>query len=126
MYPPLDICVDAKAVYDAIAASDACEPAECSLKLYVISVRDRMTHGLIWDFYWVGTRDMLADGLTKGGIDRLLLHKVSNDCVYECKQIAIGHNKVGLPSRPPRDSAGEVGLEHHIEPVEGLDAPDEA
>ena len=126
MYPPLDICVDAKAVYDAIAVSDACEFAECSLKLHLISVRDRMTHGLIRKLYWVDTWDMLADGLTNGGIDRLLLHKVSNDCVHERKQLAISHNKVGFPSSPPRDSAGEVGVEHHIEPVEGLDAPGEA
>ena len=83
MYPPLDICVDAEAVYYAIAASDVCELAACSLKLHLISVRDRMMHGLDRAFYWVDARDMLADGLTKGGIDRLLLHKVSNDCVYE-------------------------------------------
>ena len=126
VYPPLDICVDAKAVYDAIGASDACEPAGCSLKLHRVSAGDRMTHGWIRKLYWVDTRDMLADCLTKGGIDRLLLHKVSNDCVYERKQLAISHNKVGLPSSSLRDSAGEVGLEHHIEPVEGLDAPDEA
>ena len=118
MYPPLDLCVDAKAVYDAIAASDACEPAECSLKLHLISVRDRMSHGLIRKLHWVDTRDMLADGLTKGGIDRLLLHKVYNDCVYEAKQFAICHNKVGLAgSSPARDSAQEVGFEHRIEPV---------
>ena len=89
MYPPLDLCVDAKTMSDAIAASDACEPAGCSPKLHLISVRDRMSHGLIRKLYWVDTKDMLADGLTKGGIDRLLLHQVSNDCVYETKQLAI-------------------------------------
>lgn len=88
MHPPLDLCVDARAVYDAIRASDACEPAESSLKLHLISVWDRMTHGLIRKFWWVDTRDMLADGLTMGGIDRLLLHNVSNDCNVEAKHIS--------------------------------------
>lgn len=31
LYPPLELCDDARAVYDAIRASDACEIAECSL-----------------------------------------------------------------------------------------------
>ena len=56
MYPPLDLCIYARAVYDAIAASDACEPAGCSLKLHLIPVGDRMAHGLIRKLYWVDTR----------------------------------------------------------------------
>ena len=70
MYPPFDICVDAQAVYDAIGAPDACEPAGSSLKLHLIPVRDRMTHGHIRKLFWVDASDMLADGLTKGGVDR--------------------------------------------------------
>ena len=81
MHPPPDRCVDARSVYDTIAAPDACELAGRGLKFHLVSVRDRMAHGLTRKFYWVDTRDMLADGLTKGGIDRLLLHRVSNDCV---------------------------------------------
>ena len=45
MHPPPGLCADAKAVYDAIAASDVCELAGCSLKFHPISVRDRMTRG---------------------------------------------------------------------------------
>lgn len=67
LYPALELCVDARAVYDAVGASDACGPAECSLKLHLISVRDRMSHGLVRGLHWVDARDMLADGLTKGG-----------------------------------------------------------
>ena len=69
VYPPLDVCAAARAVYDAIRASDACEPAGSSLNFLLISVRDRMTHGFVRKFFWVDTRDMLADGLTKGGKD---------------------------------------------------------
>ena len=94
LYPPIDFCVDAKAVSDAISASDACEPAERSFKLHFISVRDRMTHGLIRRRYWVDTRDMLADGLTKGGIDGLLLHRCSNGCKYVSKHHWVAHSTI--------------------------------
>ena len=40
LYPPVDVCVDARAVFDALAASDVCDPSEPSLKLHLISVRD--------------------------------------------------------------------------------------
>lgn len=93
MYLPLDLCVHARAVYDAIAATDACEPAGSSLKLHLISMRDRMAHGAIRALYWVDTRDMSADGLTKGGIDRALWHGVGNDCRYKASHEALVHTK---------------------------------
>ena len=96
LYPPLDFAVDAKAVFDAIAATDACDPTECSLKLHLISVRDRMSSGMIRRLFWVDTRDMLADGLTKGGIDRELLHQVSNNCKYSAKHENAMHVKTGV------------------------------
>ena len=116
LYPPLDLCVDARAVYDAVAATDACEPAESSLKLHLIPVRDRMTQGLIRKFFWVDTRDMLADGLTKGGIDRTLLHNVSDDCRYKCVHDALSHEKkkgiVGSATMPSSENDEGVGFEH--------------
>ena len=91
MYPPLDLCADARASYDALSATDACELGGSSLKLHLISVRDRMSYGLIRKVFWVDTRDMFSDGLTKGGIDRLLLHNVSNDCTYQASCDAFVH-----------------------------------
>ena len=67
LYPRLDLAVDARAVYDVVAAADACDPQECSLKLHLISARDRLAQGIIRRLHRVDTRDMLADGLTKGG-----------------------------------------------------------
>ena len=93
MYPPFDLCADAKAVCDAIAAIAACEPAASSLKLHLISVRDGMAHGLIRKFLRVDIRDVLADGLTKGGIGRLLLHNVNDDCTYQATHDALVRQK---------------------------------
>ena len=62
LYPAIDFCVDTRAVYDDIFASDASEFAEGSIKFHLISVRDRMAHGLIRTIFLVDTRDMLAVG----------------------------------------------------------------
>ena len=105
MYPPLDVCVDARAVCDAISAADACEPAESGFKLYLISVRDRMTYGLMRRFFWVDTRDVLADGLTQGGIDRLPPHSAGNECKYLASHDALMHqkNKAGSATNAPEE-----------------------
>ena len=98
--------MDGRAVYDAIGASDACAFAGSSLKLHLICVRDRMTHGLIRKLFWVDVRDMLADGLTNEGIDRLLLHSCSNDCKNASKHGFLVHSKAFelpmIPQQRPR------------------------
>ena len=63
LHPPVDAVVDARSVFDIIAASDAGELQEGSLNLHVLSVRDRLPRGCLKHFWWTDTRDMLADGL---------------------------------------------------------------
>ena len=75
LYPPIDLFIDAKSVKDAISAAEVCTPQEASLKLHLITIRDRLVRGLLRSVSWTDTRDMLADGLTKGGIDRQLLQE---------------------------------------------------
>ena len=77
------------------------------MEYHRISDRDRTTNGLIRKFYWVDTRYILADGLTKGGIDRLL------------EQVAIPHTKASIASSSPGHR--EVGFEHRN--VGDLDGP---
>ena len=110
MYPPLDLCAGARAAYDAIAATDVCEPAGSSLKLHLISVRDRMTHGLVRQIFWADATDMLADGLTKSSIDRTLLHNMSNDCRYQAIRECLEHRHhavVGSATSPPKEEPPE-------------------
>lgn len=70
-----------------------------------------MSPGLVRRLYWVATRDMPGDGLTEGGVDRCLLHAVSNDCNYEAKHLSLCHSKVGSATTAPGTSS-DVGLEH--------------
>ena len=63
---------------------------------------------------------MAADGLTKGGIDRTLLHNLAQECLYECKHTPIRHPKLPGTSTV-RGSASEV-RDSNAE-VEGVTAP---
>ena len=47
LYPSYDVAVDAKAVFYAVEATDACDSQGCPLKLHLISVRDRLSQGII-------------------------------------------------------------------------------
>jgi len=78
LYPPIDLFVDAQSVSDALAAPDVCTPQEASLKLHLITIRDRINRGLIRSLSWSDTRDMVADALTKGGVDRTVIQKAMN------------------------------------------------
>ena len=94
--PPIELVGYARSVFDAIAASDVCDPAEASLKLHLLSVRSRLAQGLVRALWWSDTRDMLADALTKGGIDRTSLlrcmdkglFKMAHECVRTPKLVA--------------------------------------
>ena len=78
LMPRIDAVVDAKAVFDAIAATDVCNPMECSLKLHLLSLRDKLAQGILKRLFWSDTRDMVADGMTKGGVNRALIKSVSD------------------------------------------------
>ncbi len=64
-------------------ASDPADPQECSLKLHLLSLRDRLASGTVRRFFWCDTRDMLADGLTKGGVERTLLIAASEQGTFK-------------------------------------------
>jgi hypothetical protein len=84
--PAIDAVIDARAVWDAVAAADACTPLECSLKLHLLSLRDKLTQKILRTLFWADTRDMVADGMTKGGVHRKLLTSVSEAGMHELTQ----------------------------------------
>ena len=73
LMPPIDLFVDAKSVTDAVSATDVCTPQEASLKLHLITIRDRLSRGILRSVSWCDTRDMVADALTKGSVERLTI-----------------------------------------------------
>ena len=69
----LHACIDAKSVFDAITADKIATPNDKHLLIHCLKMREFADRGLIAALWWVDTVDMLADGLTKGVIDRRAL-----------------------------------------------------
>ena len=100
-----------------------------------------MVHAFVRRFYWVDARDVLADGLAKGGMDRTMLHSMSNGCRYKASHDALGHKKdeghVGsaaivfpkgsFPRRRSRSQAGhqvindiQISISNHQTPSDSI------
>ena len=63
----------AKAALDALNAEVVKTPAERHLLLPLLAAREMLDRHLVDRLLWIDTRAMLADGLTKGAIDRAAL-----------------------------------------------------
>mgnify|MGYP003328543848 CR=1 FL=1 len=67
---PHDAAVDAKAVFDGVTAEQPKTPAEKPLFLHALAMREYLESGHVDRLWWFDTLAMLADGMTKGSIDR--------------------------------------------------------
>ena len=71
----LEAYVDAMSLLKALQASAIKIPQERSFLLSQLWLSQYLQKGVLRSLSWTDTRDMIADGLTKGSIDRILLHK---------------------------------------------------
>ena len=71
---PMSLVVDAKSVYAVVTASFLNTPAEKSLLSQVQYIRELLDGHVLQAIVWADTRDMEADGLTQGSVDRAALH----------------------------------------------------
>ena len=69
----LGLGVDARSVSAAVTAPNIKVPAEPSLLLHVCWLRALLVSQRLWVLYWIDTRSMLADALTKGSCSRELI-----------------------------------------------------
>ena len=68
--------MDAKSFVSAITATFIKPPAEKALLCHIQYLRELLDKDLIRYLFWLGTRDMAADGLAKGSVDRDVLHSL--------------------------------------------------
>ena len=71
-----DAGIEAKSVFDGINAEQPRTPAEKPLFLHALAVREHLESGNLRRLWWFDTWAMLADGLTKGSVDREALVRV--------------------------------------------------
>ena len=74
----LSLYVDAMSVYAAVTATFIKIPAEKSLLSHIQYIRELLDTKVLEALVWLDTRDMVADGLTKGSVDRDALHSCMN------------------------------------------------
>ena len=72
----IEVAIDAMSVFAAITADRIKAPAEKSLLSHVQFVRELLDKGIIRALIWLDTRDITADGMTKGAVDRAAIEKI--------------------------------------------------
>jgi len=70
---PTVLCTDALSVHAAVTAVNIKAPAEKGLLSHVQYLRELLDNRLLTALCWWDTRDMTADGMTKGSVDRAAL-----------------------------------------------------
>eukprot|EP00959_Pyramimonas_sp_CCMP1952_P427249 8948083-Pyramimonas_sp.AAC.1 len=68
--------IDAESVYKSLSSKDLKIPTERTLLGHISWIRGLMDIGIVHNVQWCDTRDLTADGRTKGSIDRELLLEV--------------------------------------------------
>ena len=72
----IEAITDSYSIFNYLAAAHLKLPAEKSTYFHLAYLREKLECGLIHAYNWVDTRDMIADGLTKGSADRSALSAI--------------------------------------------------
>jgi hypothetical protein len=67
---PLECVIDARSVFDSLAAKEVRPPSEISLIMVLHQVKEGLLSWMLSRLWWCDTRDMAADGLNKGSCSR--------------------------------------------------------
>ncbi len=79
-------------MHSAVEAKETKTPAEASLLTSVQSVRELLDLKRLRALHWIDTRDMLADGLTKGAVPRDAIIQLLEHCSWK----QVGDNPYSL------------------------------
>ena len=74
----IEAVIDAKSVFDSLAATDIKTPSEASLIMILLSIKESLCSYTLKTLWWVDTVDMLSDGLNKGAVPRTALLQSQN------------------------------------------------
>ena len=67
---PLHIACDAKSVATAAQGTGPVKTSEAHLSIHILKVREWLRRKVLAALWWIDTRDMVSDGLTKGSLSR--------------------------------------------------------
>ena len=89
MHFPIELVIDAKAVFDSIAAAEFSMPSEAALLNHLHSIREQLRDRRVKRLWWVDTRDMVADGLNKGGLPRDPILAICEEGFWKLNESAV-------------------------------------
>ena len=94
--------IDAMSVFAGTTATVLKIPAEKGLWSHVQYLRELLDVGVLSALWWIDTRDMHSDGLTKGSVDRRAIHDImSGNIRYVHETKSWKPRIVGGSSEPP-------------------------
>ena len=73
---PLDAFTDSGSLFSYLEADHLKFPADKGTFFHLAYLRELLTNGVLRDYFWIDTRDMCVDGMTKGRLDRQTLHQL--------------------------------------------------
>ena len=91
----LVVVTDAKNILSALNCQNLKNPAEKNFLVHLLWLQDKLLRGVIHALIWTDTRDMTADGHTKGKIKRKAIHEAMNGSftVVHERETLILHNR---------------------------------
>ena len=84
---PITLCIDNRSVFDSVTGSDV-TCTDKSMVMHARALREFLDNRIIEYIMWIDTRDMLADALTKGKIDKQMLNTALNQGLWELGQLS--------------------------------------
>ena len=85
---PGALYLDALSVFASVTATFIKTPADNGVLVHCLYLRELLDNGVLKALIWQDARDMIADGLTKGAVDRKALHNAMDgiiNVVHACK-----------------------------------------
>ena len=101
---PACLYIDALSVHAAVTATFVKTPADNGVLVHCLYLRELLDHGVLFAFCWQDTRDMLADGLTKGVVERLALHMAMSGKIIQRHEVKFWRPK-HLLAKAEREAA---------------------
>ena len=81
-------------------------PEEKTMLLHLLKVREWLDHGVVRRVWWCDTDDMLADGMTKGAVDRDAILKLCNNCLWNVLKKPASFSSVETMMRQANTATG--------------------
>ena len=97
-------------------------PVDQSVLIHCLYIRQLLTDGVLSALAWVDTRDMHADGLTKGSVDRKGIHDIMTGTVTRNHEIKI---RISKDSAPLQGVSGDHEEAKHWPPKGASAVPSE-